>query len=66
MAKETRKWRIQNKNGWKKIKEVTEEESELIEKKVKYEKIRNKTMDKVKDNLKHSSDDVNTRKFKDV
>jgi hypothetical protein len=42
----------------KKLKEVTQEESELIEKKVKYEKLRNKTMDKVKDNLKQSSDEV--------
>lgn len=50
----------------KKLKEVTQEESELIEKKVKYEKLRNKTMDKVKDNLKQSSDEVYTRKFKDL
>jgi len=42
----------------KKLKELTQEESELIEKKVKYEKLRNKTMDKVKDNLKQSSDEV--------
>jgi len=57
---------FKNKKVEQKLAEVAREESEIIEKKVKYEKIRNKTMDKTKDNLKNSSDEVNSRKFKDV
>lgn len=57
---------FKNKKVEQKLAEVAREESEIIEKKVKYEKIRNKTIDKTKDNLKNSSDEVNSRKFKDV
>jgi len=57
---------FKNKKVEQKLADIAREESEIIEKKVKYEKIRNKTMDKTKDNLKNSSDEVNSRKFKDV
>jgi len=50
----------------KKLSEAAQQESESMDRKVKYEKIRNKTLDKNNDNLKKSGDDVNTRKFKDV